>query len=87
MSYGAGAFTSSDRGATMAKPKQDPGIDEDGMSLFATRLTNLLALHLVKDMTKTERARWLRRAGFKAAEMASLLGTPRKRARRAKKPR
>jgi hypothetical protein len=67
----------------MAKPRQDPDHnEEDGMSLFATRLTNLLALHLVKDMSKTDRVRWLRRAGFKADEMHALLGTSRHAARK-----
>ncbi len=67
----------------MAKPRQDLDHHEDGMSLFATRLTNLLALHLVKDMTKADRVRWLRRAGFKANEITSLLGArPRKKARK-----
>ncbi len=72
----------------MAKPKQGPDHnEEDGMSLFATRLTNLLALHLVKDMTETDRVRWLRRAGFKADEMHALLGTSRHAARVASHPR
>jgi hypothetical protein len=46
------------------------------LSSFENRLTNLLALLLVKDMkNQGDQIGWLNRAGFKASEIAALLGT------------
>ncbi len=62
----------------MAKPKSaaDEGGIASGLNSYETRLTNLLALLLVKDMkNQGDQIAWLSRAGFKAGEIAGLLGT------------
>lgn len=59
----------------MAKRKSEA---EDGatgtLHGFEAKLTNLLALLLVKDMNSSDQMDMLNRAGFKTGEIAALLG-------------
>ena len=48
-----------------------------GMTVFESRLVNLLALLLVQERQQTEQIGLLGRAGFKSAEIATILGTTR----------
>ncbi|MBU0705266.1 MAG: hypothetical protein KKC18_15560 [Chloroflexi bacterium] len=48
-----------------------------GMTAFESRLVNLLGLLLVKERRQSEQIGVLGRAGFRPAEIASLLGTTR----------
>jgi hypothetical protein len=60
----------------VAKGSADDGLSLGGLNSFETRLTNLLALLLVKDMRgQGDQIAVLNRAGFKAGEIAALLGT------------
>jgi CRP-like cAMP-binding protein len=47
----------------------------DGLTTFESRLVNLLALLLTQERTQAEQIDLLNRAGFRPAEIASLLGT------------
>lgn len=59
-----------------AKTGAEEGFGLGGLNSFEARLTNLLALLLVKDMRgQAEQIAVLSRAGFKASEIAALLGT------------
>lgn len=59
-----------------ANVSADESLNLGGLNHFESRLTSLLALLLVKDMrSQGEQIAVLNRAGFKAGEIASLLGT------------
>lgn len=47
----------------------------EGMTTFESRLVSLLGLLLVQERQQTEKISLLSRAGFRSAEIASLLGT------------
>lgn len=49
----------------------------EGMTAFESRLANLLALLLVRDLKQTQQIGLLGGAGFPSAEIAALLGTTR----------
>jgi hypothetical protein len=49
----------------------------EGMTAFESRLVSLLGLLLVQERQQTEQIGLLGRAGFKPAEIATLLGTTR----------
>jgi len=60
--------------------KKTQGVADDsvlgvGLTPFEGRLTNLLALFLVKGMKQADQIDTLSRVGFKPAEVAALLGT------------
>lgn len=62
-------------------PKTKAAVDDvgngiGGLDSFESRLTNLLALLLIKDMkVQSEQIAVLSRAGFPSSEIAGLLGT------------
>ena len=47
----------------------------DNLTAFELKLVNLLALHLVQERKQGEQIALLNRAGFRPAEIATLLGT------------
>jgi len=58
------------------------GVDEsdersEGLTAFESKLVNLLALLLVQERKQADQITLLNRAGFRSAEIASLLGTTR----------
>lgn len=61
----------------MAKPNLAEELQDrpDGLTAFESKLVNLLALLLVQERKQPEQIALLNRAGFRPAEIASLLGT------------
>ena len=47
----------------------------DGLTGFESKLLNLLALHLIDNKSQTDQVVLLSRAGFRASEIARLVGT------------
>jgi NOL1/NOP2/fmu family ribosome biogenesis protein len=47
----------------------------DGLTVFESKLLNLLALQLVQERKQTDQIGLLNRAGFRPSEIALLLGT------------
>ena len=63
----------------MPKPSVAEELDDrpDSLTAFESRLVNLLALLLVQERKQPEQIALLSRAGFRPAEIATLLGTTR----------
>jgi DNA-binding NarL/FixJ family response regulator len=63
----------------MPKPNVAEELDDrpDALTAFESKLVNLLALLLVQERKQPEQIALLNRAGFRAAEIAALLGTTR----------
>lgn len=55
----------------------EPSDRPTGMTVFESRLVNLLGLLLVQERQQTEQIGLLGRAGFRPAEIATMLGTTR----------
>ncbi|QOJ14542.1 MAG: hypothetical protein HRU75_07765 [Planctomycetia bacterium] len=58
-----------------ASVAEEPLSRPDGLTAFESKLVNLLALLLVQERQQTEQIGLLGRAGFRSAEIATLLGT------------
>ena len=53
----------------------EASVRSEGLTAFESKLVNLLALLLVQERQQTEQIGLLGRAGFRSAEIATLLGT------------
>ena len=58
-----------------ASAADNPVDHPDGLTAFESKLVNLLALLLVREGQQSDQIDLLSRAGFRPAEIASLLGT------------
>jgi hypothetical protein len=56
-------------------PSEDIGSSASGLTAFASKLVNLLALLLIQERQQTEQIDLLSRAGFRPIEIAALLDT------------
>ena len=61
----------------MAKPNVAEEVENrpDGLTIFESKLVNLLALQLVQERKQPDQISLLNRAGFRPIEIAALLGT------------
>ena len=61
----------------MAKPNVAEEVENrpDGLTIFESKLVNLLALQLVQERKQPDQISLLNRVGFRPIEIAALLGT------------